>query len=144
MLCMLFTNRALYGVCVIIHQYHAKRSIHTYNHTYMYISVRKYTDTSRTFSSLVHINVSSCPLASLQWRYNGRDSVSNHQPRDSLLNRLYKPRSKKTTKPRFIGLGAGNSPLTGEFPAQMASNAEKKVPFDDGIMLGSLLDGGSY
>ena len=25
---------------------------------------------------------------SLQWRHNGRDSVSNHQPHDCLLNRL--------------------------------------------------------
>ena len=28
----------------------------------------------------------------------------------------------------------GNSPVTSEFPAQMASNAEKKFPFDDVTM----------
>ena len=33
-------------------------------------------------------------------------------------------RSKKTSKLRVTGLCAGNSPMTGEFPAQMASNAE--------------------
>ena len=33
-------------------------------------------------------------------------------------------RSKKTSKLRVTGLRAGNSPVTGEFPAQMASNAE--------------------
>ena len=33
-------------------------------------------------------------------------------------------RSKKTTKLSVIGLCAGTSPVTGEFPAQMASNAE--------------------
>ena len=33
-------------------------------------------------------------------------------------------RSKKTSKLRVTGLCAGNSPVTGEFPAQMASNAE--------------------
>ena len=33
-------------------------------------------------------------------------------------------RSKKTSKPRVTGLCAWNSPVTGEFPAQMASNAE--------------------
>ena len=33
-------------------------------------------------------------------------------------------RSKKTTKLRVTGLCAWNSPVTGEFPAQMASNAE--------------------
>ena len=31
---------------------------------------------------------------------------------------------KETSKPRVTGLCAGNSPGTGEFPAQMASNAE--------------------
>ena len=54
----------------------------------------------------------------------GRDSVSNHQPHGCLLNRLFRRRSKKTSKLRVTGLWAGNSPGTGEFPAQMASNAE--------------------
>ena len=60
----------------------------------------------------------------LQWRHNGHDSVSNHQPHDCLLNRLFRRRSKKTSKHRVTGLCAGNSPGTGEFPAQMASDAE--------------------
>ena len=60
----------------------------------------------------------------LQWRHNGHDGVSNHQPQHCLLNRLFRCRSKKTSKPRITGLCAGNSPVTGEFPAQMASNAE--------------------
>ena len=60
----------------------------------------------------------------LQWRHNERDRVSNHQPHDCLLNRLFTRRSKKTSKPRVTGLCVGNSPGTGEFPAQMASNAE--------------------
>ena len=60
----------------------------------------------------------------LLWHHNGHDGVSNHQPRDCLLNRLFIRRSKKTSKPRVTGLCAGNSPITGEFPAQMASNAE--------------------
>ena len=64
------------------------------------------------------------PSLLLQWRHNGRDGVSNHQPRDCLLNRLFRRRSKKTSKLRVTGLCAGNSPGTGEFPAQMASNAE--------------------
>ena len=65
--------------------------------------------------------------------YNGPDGVSNHQPRDCLLNRLFRRRSKKTSKLRVTGLCAGNSPGTGEFPAQMASNAEFFL-FDDVIM----------
>ena len=60
----------------------------------------------------------------LKWRHNGLDSVSNHQPHDCLPKRSFKRRSKKTWKLRVTGLCAGNSPETGEFPAQMASNAE--------------------
>ena len=61
---------------------------------------------------------------SSRWRHNGRDSVSNQQPHHCLLSRLFRRRSKKTSKLRVAGLCVGNSPGTGEFPAQMASNAE--------------------
>ena len=64
------------------------------------------------------------PIRSLQWRHNGCYSVSNHQPHHCLPNGLFRRRSKKTSKLRVTGLCAGNSPGTGEFPAQMASNAE--------------------
>ena len=60
----------------------------------------------------------------LRWHHDGNDSVSNHQPQDCLLNRLFRRRSKKTSKLRVTGLCAGNSPGTSEFPAQMASNTE--------------------
>ena len=60
----------------------------------------------------------------LQWRHNELGGVSNHQPQESLLNRLFRRRSKKTSKLRVTGLCEGNSPVTGEFPAQRASNAE--------------------
>ena len=71
-----------------------------------------------------------CPLEQpgsisvLQWRHNWYDSVSNHQPHDCSLNRLFRRRSKKTSKLRVTGLCAGNSPGTGEFPAQMVNYAE--------------------
>ena len=76
------------------------------------------------------LNVRSVPLfhgqilIPLQWRHNERDSVSNHQLHDCLLNRWIWHRSKKTSKLRVTGLCAGNPPVTGEFPAQRASNAE--------------------
>ena len=60
----------------------------------------------------------------LRWRNNGRDGVSNHLPYDCLLNRLFRRRWKKTSKLRVTGLCVWNSPVTGELPAQMASNAE--------------------
>ena len=71
-----------------------------------------------TYRPTVHSGIT------LQWRHNGRDGVSNHQPRHCLLNRLFRRRSKKTSKLRVTGLCAGNSPVTSEFPAQRASNAE--------------------
>ena len=69
----------------------------------------------------------------LQWRHNGRVGVSDHQPHHCLLNHLFRRRSSKISKPRVTGLCVGNSPVTGEFPAQKASNA-KMFPFDDVIM----------
>ena len=61
----------------------------------------------------------------LQWRHNEHDGVSNHQPRDCLLKHLFKAQLKtKPSKFRVTGLCEGNSPVTGEFPAQRASNAE--------------------
>ena len=45
---------------------------------------------------------------------NERDGVSNHHRLDCLLNRLFRRRSKKTSK----------LCVTGEFPAQKASNTD--------------------
>ena len=60
----------------------------------------------------------------LQWRHNKRNGVSNHQPQDYFRSRLFRCRSKKTSKLRVTGLCEGNSPATGEFLSQRASNAE--------------------
>ena len=60
---------------------------------------------------------------SLLWRHNGRDGVSNHQPHDCLFNLSFRHRSKKTSKTHVTGFCAGNSPVTGEFPAQITSDA---------------------
>ena len=65
--------------------------------------------------------------------HNGRDGVADHKPRHCLLNRLFRRKLKKTSKLRVTDLCVGNSPMTGEFPAHMASNTEK-FPFDDVIM----------
>ena len=62
--------------------------------------------------------------SSLQWRHNKCDGVSNHRCFDCLPHRLSRRRSKKTLKLRVTGLCEGNSPVTGEFPAQSASNSE--------------------
>ena len=60
----------------------------------------------------------------LQWRHNGHDSVSNHQPHDYLLNRFFQTQIKENIKaPRHWPL-CGKFSGDGKFPAQMASNAE--------------------
>ena len=61
---------------------------------------------------------------SLQWSHKEHDGLSNHRPHDCLLSRLFMRRSKKTSKLRVTDLCEGNSPVTGEFPAQRASYAE--------------------
>ena len=69
--------------------------------------------------------VDVCYSDPLQWRHNGHDGVWNHQPHDCfLIYRLFRYRSKKTSELRVTGLCEGNSPVTGEFPTQRASNAE--------------------
>ena len=67
--------------------------------------------------NLVHQQVPSWREFALRWRQNGRDSVSNHQSHDCLYNRVFRRRSKQTSKLRVTGLCAGNSSWAGEFPA---------------------------
>ena len=72
-------------------------------------------------------------LGSLQWRHNERDGVSYHQPHDCLLKRLFRRKSKKTSKLRVTGLCGGihrwpvNSPH--KWPV-----TQKMFPFDDVIV----------
>ena len=73
---------------------------------------------------VIIVSIHIVSINPLQWRHNGCDDVSNHQPHDCLLNRLFRLRSKKTSKLRVTGLCVGNSPGSGEFPAHVASNVE--------------------
>ena len=70
------------------------------------------------------IDILEIPTFTLLWCHNGHDGFSNHQPHHCLLNCLFSRRSKKTSNLCVTGLCVGNSAETGEFPAQMASNAE--------------------
>ena len=69
--------------------------------------------------------------SSLQWRHNGRDSDSNHHPRDCLPNRLFRCRSKKTSNLRVTGFCARNSPVNSPHKWPVT---RKIVPFDDVII----------
>ena len=104
------------------------------NHIYIYVKIGRHTVLLNVFELLalwccgkgmIFYQLSMWySMINITMTHNGRDGVSNHQPHDCLLNRLFRRRSKKTSKLRFTGLCAGNSPGTGEFPAQMASSAE--------------------
>ena len=66
---------------------------------------------------------------SLQWRHNEHDGVSNHRRLHCLLKRLFRHRSKETSKLRVTGLCVGNSPATGD----KGLVTRKMFPFDDVI-----------
>ena len=63
-------------------------------------------------------------INALQGRNNQHDGVSNHRYLGCLLSPFSRRGSNKTSKLRVTGLCEGNSPVTSEFPAQKASNAE--------------------
>ena len=88
------------------------------------------TDRLYVIDSIAFIPASECAVKSLRWRHNRRVGVSNDQPNDCLLKRLFRRRSTKASKPRVTGLCPGNSPGTSEFPASKA----ELFPFDDVIM----------
>ena len=74
----------------------------------------------------------------LRWRHNDHAGVSNHQPHGCLLNRLFRRKSKKTSKLRVTGHCAGNSPGPVNFPHKWPVT-RKMFPFDDVIMNRELL-----
>ena len=61
--------------------------------------------------------------SSLQWRHNECDGVSNTSLTIVCWTAYSRRRSKKTPTLSITGLCEGNSPVTGEFPAQWACNA---------------------
>ena len=73
-------------------------------------------------------------LSSSQWHYNGRDSVSNHQPNDCLLNRYSGTDQRKHQSSASLAFVQGirrrpvNSPHN--WPV-----TRKMFPFDDIIMI---------
>ena len=72
-------------------------------------------------------------LLTLRWRHNDHDGVSNHQPHGCLFNRLFRLKSKKTSKLGVTGLCVGNSPGPVNSPHK-GPVTRKMFPFDDVIM----------
>ena len=77
---------------------------------------------------------------SLQWRHNEGDGVSNHQPHDCLLNRLFRRRSKKTSKFRVTSLrdGIHRSPMNSPYKGPVM---RKMLPYDDVIKSIAMITG---
>ena len=73
-------------------------------------------------------------VLSLRWRHNELDGVSDHQPHGCLLNRLFRRRSKTTSKLRVTGLCVGNSPGPANSPHK-GPVTRNMLPFDDAIMI---------
>ena len=63
-------------------------------------------------------------VLALRWRHNESNGILNHRRLHCLLSCCFRRRSRKTSKLRVTGLCVGYSLVTGEFPAQRASNAE--------------------
>ena len=112
------SNSSSYSKSILLQKYLVKCSITTETH-------------GGLFASWHHLDT-------LQWCHNDHDSVSNHQPRDYLLNGLFRCRSTKTSKLRVTGLCVGNSPGPGNSPHK-GSVTQKMFPFDDVIMFGNIL-----
>ena len=79
------------------------------------------------------------PHCAVQWRHHEHDGVSNHQPNDCLLNRLFRCRLKKHQGSaslafvREIRRSTVNSPPKGPVTRKM-------FPFDDVIMVWDLFN----
>ena len=112
-----------------------QRYIYVYIYIYIWIQWKIYqTMIANIFASNLQISASKLPSTyceikgsrakTLQWRHNGEDSVSNHQPHDCLLNRLFR-RKDDVKAPRHRG--PVNSPH--KWPV-----TRKMFPFDDVIM----------
>ena len=112
------------AVCANIWQIPAA-TLHTPHHMDAHMSIH--------FETLPIKSVTSHADFTLHWRHNDHDGVPNHQPHGCLLNRLFRCRSKKTSKPRVTGLCVGNSPGPVNFPHK-GPVTRKMFPYDDVIM----------
>ena len=93
----------------------------SYNHTPLIVRETQETNAS-SYVGLTEPNMER--VDTLQLYHNERDDVANHRRLHCLHNCWFRRNSKKTSKLRVTGLSVGNSPVTGEFPARMTSDAE--------------------
>ena len=116
-----------YMEAVSLHIYWSIHLDYPYNPIQLLIFIAELRMLFLTYTSFLPLpyfwTVQHHPSIALQWHHNEHEGVPNYQPYDCLLERLFRRRSQKTSKLRVTGLCVENSPVTGEFPAQRASNA---------------------
>ena len=86
---------------------------------------------SMTLYSKLTSRDSTSSVGTLQWRHNEHDGISNHQPHDCLLKRLFRVQIKETSKLHVTGHCEGNSPVNSQHKRPVT---QKMFPFDDVIM----------
>ena len=72
-------------------------------------------------------------FSKLQWRHKELDGVGNHRRLYCLLNRLFRLKSKKTSKLRLTGLCEGTPSVTVVSPYK-GTVMQNMFPFDDAMM----------
>ena len=97
------------------------------------VSFRRKLVASSRGKTVVWIGISGKFVEAFQWRHNERDGVSNHQPHDCLLNRLFRRWSKKHQSSASLALvrGIHQSPVNSPHKWPVT---RKMFPFDDVIM----------
>ena len=97
--------------------------IHGQNSWQISDDIMQITDIIPTLSDIRKCDFRGCNKQSVTIHYGGV-IIGAIASQITSLTIVYRPKSKKTSKPRVTRLCAWNAPVTGEFPTQMASNAE--------------------
>ena len=126
---MMDTGLILRHVWNPIHAGGLKPQAQFMNVPYMFPVRNLYPD--RIHSNYLHFKLHY--FKTLQWRHNEHDGVLSRQSYYCLLNRLFRRRSKKTSKFRVTGLCKGNYPGPMNSPHK-GPVTWKMFPFDDVIM----------
>ena len=94
----MFSSRSTFILTIFLNYtpYSLWRIFHFYRSMQSFSGIRYVCFT--LLAQAIKLSISLSYRSSLRWNCNGRDDVSNHQPRYCLLNRLFGHRSKKTPK----------------------------------------------
>ena len=123
-----------YCYCYYYYYYYHHYHYHHHHHHHYPRQVLAYITNTCDYRCCLQDFISKRNIAiTLHWRHNDHDGVSNHQPHGCLLNRLFRRRSKKTSKLRVTGLCMGNSPGPVNSPHK-GPVTRKMFPFDDVII----------